>query len=143
MNTGTRSNRPKVMLIQRSLPRSAVGFCSLPSLRSCFNRKRAEQLSPVAQWPAQHQQTHKHMSNQDQEHPWQSSHDKFMNATMPKLIARGKEIGEAASQGNEYAKQIVSLYQLLYRSFDPITAIRLDDAISQYDIEQGLKGPKL
>ena len=66
------------------------------------------------------------------EHPWQSAKDRFDNHTLPLLRAHGGAIGEASIAGSELAKQIISTYEMLYRSFDPMTAHLLDEKLKEY-----------
>lgn len=71
--------------------------------------------------------------NDTQEHPWQSSRDKFDSEVLPKLQRIGKQIGANAAAGNAKAKEVMDTYAMLHRSFDPLTLIRLEKALDAYE----------
>lgn len=73
------------------------------------------------------------MPNLDSVHPWQPSVDEFKANTLPILEKHGKSIGKAASNGDQKAKEVIRVYTMLHRSFDPMTYLRLIDAITAYD----------
>jgi hypothetical protein len=65
-------------------------------------------------------------------HPWQSAHDEFTGIVLPVLKFIGKEIGTHASTGCEISQRIMSRYEMIYRSFDPLTLIGLQNALQEY-----------
>jgi len=67
-------------------------------------------------------------------HPWQSAKDHFEKVLFPKLEKIGKEVGRQ-SQTNENAKAIITAYELLRRSFDPLTMIQLEKAMEAWEAE--------
>lgn len=67
------------------------------------------------------------------DHPWQSARDKFDDELFPKLQSIGKQIGADAANGNVSAKEVMDAYSLLHRSFDPMTALRLEKALEVYE----------
>ena len=67
-------------------------------------------------------------------HPWQSSRVKFDSQILPKLKTIGQKIGNEARNGNPEAQRVVQLYSLLYKSFDPLTLIQLEEALSEYEL---------
>lgn len=69
----------------------------------------------------------------NEDHPWKSAHDHFKHEIMPKLEKIGKEIGKKAQEGDETAKKIISLYSMLYKSFDPLTMIQLEEKLKEYE----------
>lgn len=71
--------------------------------------------------------------NDIQEHPWQSARDKFDVEVMPKLQRIGKQIGADASSGNVKAQEVIRIYSMLHRSFDPLTLILLEKALEAYE----------
>jgi hypothetical protein len=52
---------------------------------------------------------------------------------MPKLKSIGKQIGEQSRQNDIKAQNIVSLYSMLTKSFDPITLMRLEEALEKWE----------
>lgn len=64
-----------------------------------------------------------------EDHPWESAHADFMNNVLPILQREGKKIGEEAQSGDVAAMEIVSVYAMLHRSSDPVTATRLKEAV--------------
>lgn len=65
---------------------------------------------------------------------WQHDADKFECETLPVLKREGKSIGEAAHNGNELAGKIIGYYQMLYRSFDPMTHELLRQTMTEYGL---------
>lgn len=72
------------------------------------------------------------MNEEPFHHPWASARDHFTGAVLPRLREHGKAIGAAASSGDERAQEIVAAYELLYRSFDPLTLSILDEKLTAY-----------
>ena len=68
-----------------------------------------------------------------QDHPWQSARNRFDSEVLPKLQAMGNFIGDQARAGNELAKNVINVYTMLHSSFDPLTLIRLEVALNEYD----------
>jgi hypothetical protein len=62
----------------------------------------------------------------------QSAHDEFTGIVLPVLKFIGKEIGTHASTGCEISQRIMSRYEMIYRSFDPLTLIGLQNALQEY-----------
>lgn len=71
---------------------------------------------------------------------WRVDRSLFDKDAMPLLREHGHAIGELADAGNEQAQQIMRLYEMLRRSFDPITHHRL--RLSLYEVKQGLQKKK-
>jgi len=69
----------------------------------------------------------------DTQDSWSSSRDEFRSVTLPKLSLIGKQIGEMASAGDVVAQDIIQKYEMLRRSFDPMTHILLKKAIEIYE----------
>jgi hypothetical protein len=65
-------------------------------------------------------------------HPWQSTHDDFLNKTIPLLKRHGKTIGEKAQAGDSLCIRIMTHYELLRRSFDPMNFLLLGEALEEY-----------
>jgi hypothetical protein len=63
---------------------------------------------------------------------WQQEFNRFESQILPKLKNMGLEIGEAARSGNDAASEVIKLYSMLKRSFDPITLIRLEESLNKY-----------
>ena len=63
---------------------------------------------------------------------WKDARDEFAARTLPFLKEHGKAIGVEASCGDKLCIQIITLYTMLARSFDPLTWIRLDEALGEY-----------
>jgi hypothetical protein len=70
------------------------------------------------------------MMNMDD--PWRSARDAFEWCLLPTLKQVGKRVGAAATAGDEQAKRIIHLYEMLHRSFDPLTFIQLDEALADW-----------
>lgn len=68
---------------------------------------------------------------------WQEDHNVFINETVHVLSKYGYDIGEKAKAGNEVCIKIMQYYEMLYRSFDPITHLLIKNEIEKY--EKGLK----
>lgn len=67
------------------------------------------------------------------QHPWKSSWDEFEQVVLPVLREHGKQIGAAARSGaDQRAQGILDIYALLESSFDPVTHMRLMDALLDY-----------
>jgi hypothetical protein len=67
------------------------------------------------------------------DHPWQSARDEFDRDVLPTLQRIGHDIGAKAQSGNAKACEIVKLYAMLHRSFDPLTFLRLKTALEDYE----------
>lgn len=68
----------------------------------------------------------------DRVHPWQSSADVWQETTLPQLRQHGKAIGAAALAGDKQASEIIRMYQMLYKSFDPMTHVLLAKALAEW-----------
>lgn len=66
------------------------------------------------------------------DHPWASAHQHFQDHTAPLLAQHGLAIGAAARAGDEWAQDIMARTVLLHRSFDPMTAHLLDQALARW-----------
>jgi len=65
-------------------------------------------------------------------HPWQHSYNEFKEQVLPYLQSEGKTIGAKSAAGDETCAKIIGCYQLLYKSFDPMTFDRLKEHIEAY-----------
>jgi hypothetical protein len=65
-------------------------------------------------------------------HPWTSAVDDFHDVLLPKLKKIGMEIGEKARAGDELCRKIIGHYDMLARSFDPVTYMFLKEGVEQY-----------
>jgi hypothetical protein len=75
------------------------------------------------------------MSTNQLEHPWTDARVRFDRVILPILEQHGKAIGKAASDGNRVAQDIIATYQMLYRSFDPLTLLILENKLSDYGLK--------
>lgn len=66
-------------------------------------------------------------------HPWQEAKDRFDERTLPYLKTKGRAIAKQAAANHPHAEEIIRLYAMLRRSFDPLTYIRLEEAIDSYE----------
>lgn len=66
-------------------------------------------------------------------HPWASARDEWESTVLPRLERDGKAIGTAAYNGNKAALKVIESYQLLHRSFDPVSLTSLKEALKEYD----------
>jgi len=64
--------------------------------------------------------------------PWDSARDHFEHSVLPRLRMHGSGIGAAARSGDEAAAEVVRRYTLLSRSFDPVTAHLLEEALDAF-----------
>lgn len=64
-------------------------------------------------------------------HPWTSAVSEFEGSILPRLRKDGKVIGDKAAAGDKDAMEVIRLYTMLRRSFDPVTMILLKDAIGK------------
>jgi hypothetical protein len=65
--------------------------------------------------------------------PWQSAYDEFNTAVLPRLKKIGKQIGIDAGSGMKQASEVVRIYSMLHKSFDPMTMMLLQDAMKKYE----------
>ena len=72
------------------------------------------------------------MSLEGKPHPWEPDYARFQNVVLPKLKPIGFQIGEAARQEDPDAMSVMRYYELLYRSFDPLMLICLEEALDRY-----------
>lgn len=70
------------------------------------------------------------MTNLDEVHPWQSAVDHWKGVVMPCLEMHGKSIGARATNGDQTCAEIIRLYKMLSASFDPMTAILLEEQLN-------------
>ena len=68
----------------------------------------------------------------DKEHPWASAWTQFNELTLPLLKEHGERIGKSAFAGDALANKIMRNYDMLHRSFDPVTLIVLDEALAEW-----------
>lgn len=66
------------------------------------------------------------------DHPWEDSVRLFETSTLPYLKNQGKFIGELASGGDELCVNIIQKYNMLYKSFDPVTHIILREYLEKF-----------
>ena len=64
---------------------------------------------------------------------WNSAYEQFDSVILPKLQKIGKEIGIKAQNGSVESQTIIKYYEMVYRSFDPMTVILLEEAIKKYE----------
>ena len=62
-------------------------------------------------------------------HPWQGAYDDFNAHTLPLLLEHGRAI--SAEQSDE-SREMIRLYGMLHRSFDPMTASMLRDLVDAW-----------
>jgi hypothetical protein len=62
---------------------------------------------------------------------WQSAHSRFQSSVLPVLQAHGREIGRKSDEEDEHCAKVISHYQRLYRSFDPMTLVLLEESLEQ------------
>ena len=67
--------------------------------------------------------------------PWHSARLAFKTSLLPALHRVGKRIGEKAQTGDAQAKRIIELYEMLHRSFDPLTFMQLEKALEEWIAE--------
>lgn len=65
-------------------------------------------------------------------HPWQPAFDHYRDKTQPLLLQHGLDIGQAVHRGDREANRIAELSQQLWRSFDPVTALLLEEALQRW-----------
>ena len=63
------------------------------------------------------------------DNPWGSAHERFETIVLPRLKREGRAIGERAANGDKNAAEVVRLYSMLHRSFDPMTLHLLEQAL--------------
>ena len=66
--------------------------------------------------------------------PWAPARQEFEDSLLPKLRLIGMEIGRQSAT-NPLAKEVIRLYTMLHRSFDPMTFIQLKKAVEKYEGE--------
>lgn len=64
---------------------------------------------------------------------WHSERERFDRDILPRLKRDGKKIGEEAEGGNEKAKEVIRIYTMLHRSFDPLALMLLENALKAYE----------
>lgn len=65
------------------------------------------------------------------DHPWRSAHEEFEGVVLPFLRKSGIEIGKRANDGDEHCLRVIKYYDLLHRSFDPMTLMLLCEEIKK------------
>lgn len=66
-------------------------------------------------------------------HPsWHEAVQEYRTILIPKLMEHGKEIGRKGVAGDEICKKIMKYYEMLRRSFDPMTYILLQEEFEKY-----------
>lgn len=65
-------------------------------------------------------------------HPWAPAWDEFNKELLPKLLITGKKVGERARAGNKLCLEIIGLYDMLHKSFDPLTYLCLKEKFDEY-----------
>ena len=70
---------------------------------------------------------------------WDDAYHSFMENVMPQLEVHGRTIGQAAQGGDDLAGKVLQHYQLLARSFDPMSAKLVEDALNEWLATQTAK----
>ena len=70
----------------------------------------------------------------DRDDQWASARDDFRRGVLPLLERDGLAIGKAAYAGNNNALRIIKYYEMLHRSFDPMTLQLMKDAMKEYGV---------
>lgn len=70
---------------------------------------------------------------------WAGAREHFASVVLPRLKEVGERSGKAAVAGNEAARLVIEKYTLLQRSFDPLTLILLEEALTKYEAQVLLK----
>lgn len=63
---------------------------------------------------------------------WTLDYSEFKIYTLPLLQQYGKDIGKKAQEKNDLCKRIISNYELLYKSYDPVTHILIKIDLDKY-----------
>lgn len=63
---------------------------------------------------------------------WSDAYNEFMTSIMPQLEEHGKAIGASAQAGNLIAVKLLKHYRMLHRSFDPMTAQLVTEALQEW-----------
>lgn len=66
------------------------------------------------------------------DHPWLPAYNEFLENCLPELKTLGKEIGLSTLQS---AQDVMKYYEMLHRSWDPMTYILLERALDAYKKE--------
>lgn len=64
--------------------------------------------------------------------PWASARNRLQAVVMPKLHKYGNAIGRC-HKTNPHAAEVVRLYEMLHRGFDPMTLHLLEQALDRYE----------
>jgi hypothetical protein len=64
---------------------------------------------------------------------WAGARTEFETNVLPKLRVMGKEIAERSKQGCREASDVINYYNMLYRSFDPVAFILLEESLKKYE----------
>lgn len=65
---------------------------------------------------------------------WQEDAGQFIRNTVPILQSHGKRIGQLAREGNEDAKHLIEYYQMVYRSYDPMSAMMVEQYLEKLQV---------
>lgn len=67
---------------------------------------------------------------------WSNAAAEFNRNVLPRLRRWGKEIGNQFRAGSPEAKAVVHYYSMLHRSFDPVTALLVEQSLDAWEKTQ-------